>query len=341
MSSRSEEDVGESMSQAIYRRLHATLLTLTATIVCISSVRADRVELVTGEVFFGDILRADEREVSVRLKGGGVISFTKARVRYYRRNLIGEDGMRSRPQLDAPREWSNDQPASIPQRKPPVQASGTFPSFDPAPVAPTQTTTATKAGNTSDGARRLPTDPKLVEPRFSDSERSFSIAPPKGFFPGPEHGDARIAAYFRDLVHQANLTILTYPSSESIEAIKRRAARSYALQVSNFKVVRDQPLVGAPFRAWLFDVKSTLAGESVRQVQIFASNEESVFVLTYSSSARNFEKLRESIAESIRSFEILQTPTEKEPSDDEATQSAEDIPEKDTSNDLRSLLRRR
>ncbi len=263
--------------------------TLLAAVPC----RADKIELRTGEVFFGDILRANEREVSIRLHGGGILSFRVAQVRSYRKDI--RDG----------NDWKLETHVRTPE-----------------PSAPSNYVTLPESDDETDVDRRTGVGPALPEVRMRDgsprpprydlvddvikhAEAGYRVAPPKGFLRKDGALSSSVVGYFEHPVTSANLTVLSYRSDEKIRAIKTRAAESYAEQAQNIHVVRDEPFGGETLAGWIFEVRNRIAGSSVRQIQVFTRRDEWVFVLTYSSPENAFGRYEEAFAESIRSLELV------------------------------------
>ena len=276
---------------------------------------ADRVELTTGEVFFGDILRADDYEVSIRLTSGGVLSFRCDKVEYFRRNFVDRKNWHPDANVDSgkqTRDSHDNGPTMI------VSEFVSPPDLTEVDTSEEPDTIVLQKTEPPVEEIKIPLNPKLVESIVRDSRRGYQIAPPKGFLSWPQDEKRPVAAFYQDPVTQANLNVLAYLSAESIDVIKKRAIRSYSEQVASFRVVRDESLNGVPYDGWLFEVKSRLMGQDVHQLQVFVSNRKKVFVLTFSTSETHFSGLRQVFEESVRSFAFIDEKTDNdvEPEDD-------------------------
>ena len=276
------------------------IVVLVLTVLGTGTLLADRVELKTGEVFFGEILRADKREVSVRLNGGGVISFRMNKVSYFRKNFVVPDEWVPTPVLEIDSDFDID-------TGPELLTYAT--SFQGSP-SPSSEVKPTKSGISLN--RSAPLDSTLVHDLVTDTTNGFQVAPPRGLLTWEKGDDPSVIGYYYDPVTQANLNIVALePSSESIEVIKKKTSRSYAKRMSSFKVVRDQPLRDVPYDGWLFEVKVELAGVEVHQLHVFAKTRGKSFSLTYSTSIAHFPEFSSAFAESIRSFTFNETVDDK------------------------------
>jgi hypothetical protein len=264
--------------------------------------RADRVELLTGEVFEGDVLRCDEHEVSVRLRIGGAISFRRAQVRRVRRSAASEDEVLALPAEEAP------------TRSGPQPAAAAAPAPAPAPVL----RSAAPAGRTlparAPGGPRVRPLPRptlavglgpLSDAPIVDAVIGFQLAPPSGFLPWPAARVAPVLHAYRDPVTEASLTIASFPLTEPIEAIRRRSARTWATQVEGARVVRDEAIADSSRPAWVLEVVTAPGGVEVHQTQVFTGNDERVVLLTYTTTAPFQSRYREAFTASIASLEFL------------------------------------
>lgn len=281
-----------------------------------SALYADRVELKSGEVFIGDILRADADEVSIKLQAGGTISFPMERVEFFRRNFVASTDW------DSDEESEDSDSGDVEKESEPVEDL-----VDPvATWTPFAEENVKQQAETDEHeARKVdPLNPKLVESSVQNQQHGFDLAPPKGFLVWPGDKNSASIAYYRDPVSGANLNVLAASSSESIETIKMGVTRTYREDVFNFRVVRDERLWKVPYDGWLLEVKSELGSDVIHQLQVYAMDKKRVVILTYSTLENGFAALSKSFEESIRSFRFREKQTEKSAAVEET------IPEVDT-----------
>ena len=262
----------------------------------LSSARGDRLILKTGEVFFGEILRVDEDECSIKLLGGGVLSFRSAWIREHHIDYTAPE--------DQKIEWSFGDPfvdVSAGQRSDTRKTGFAREGFV---LVEDETPVEVPRPRRRSSAKR--TNKKLLSDVVRDVERGVHFAPPKSLLRsnGATFGDASLIDFYSDPATHANLSVTAYRSADPIRAIKRRAANSYAERVNKFRVVRDEAIEGVPYDAWLFEMKSEVSGEQLQQIQVFTSFDERVFVLTYVSPVNAFEQHRAAFEASIASISL-------------------------------------
>jgi hypothetical protein len=253
---------------------------------------ADRLELKTGEVFYGKILRHSDKEVSIELASGGVLSFRMESVKRVRKE--SSDWEEEEAVDDKKRE-----PPPLPPVPPPVPVKQP----PPVPVSPPP---------------ELPDAPPVEKrPEVEDEEnvvadsiRGFAVATPRGFVSWPEAQSPSVPLAVRDAIAQSSFTISTYPSEDSVLDIKRNAIRSYTEQFKIFSVHRDEKIekgpTGAEPEAWLIEIQSRLGEVTVWQLQLFTKREGEVFILTYSATEDMYEKSKESFEKSVGTFRFLE-----------------------------------
>ena len=304
----------------ICRRKICSVLFLLA-VFCCGTLLADRVELKTGEVFFGKILRANRREVSMRLESGGILSFRMIQVGFFRKNFVASDEWISSPVLlvDDP---TSDNYGSVD----PVDDT----SFQSSPSTPvdTQEPVGIALGPTAD------IDLSLVRPPV-EAPQGFRVSPPRVFLDWEKPGGSSVKRFY-DPVTQASLDIVDLgPKKGSLASIKTETARAHAADATTgLEVLQDQPVRDAPYEGWYFKFQQMVDGGSNDQIWLFVKGRNKVVVLKYSCPAKHFEAFRRSFAESIRSF----SPTETQDVEPSITPPEEEVGEAE---DLLRLLRRK
>ena len=304
------------------RRVPSVLLLLA--VFCCGTLFADRIELKTGDVFFGDILRANRREVSIRLESGAVLSFRMAQVGYFRKNFVTSE------------EWI---PSPFLAIDDPILDSH----FSHFVVDPVDDTSFQGSPSTLVDAREPvgialePTagmDLSLVRAPIKAS-RDFRVSPPRVFLDWEKPGGSSVKRFY-DPVTQASLDITDLGRAKgSLESIKTKNARAHA--AIGREVLQDQRVRDAPYEGWYFEFREEVDGASTHQIWLFAKGRNKVLLLKYSCPEEHFEEFRRSFAESIRSFSPRGT-RDVEPSI--TPQEREDPPEKvDPAEELLRLLK--
>ena len=275
---------------------HRAALALAGFIFSATAVHADRVVLKTGEVFEGKILFSSDKEVAVRLHRGGVVSFRSSRI-----ESVRHDGQP--PLIQSSRE-------PLPKPVPDVDLPGTptlWPARQTSPAGETgalslserlgETTTRLDSGSEDDS--------DLLDDPFDGTSVGFRLYPPLGFVQVERE---TAAAVFEDPATKANLTVVSYESSDAVEAIKRRAQQAYTEQLEQFRVVRDEQVSDTVAETWRLEVRSVIQGEEIRQIQTFAGTAGRVVVLTYTCAEKDFGKFSPSFDASIESLTVLPPP---------------------------------
>jgi hypothetical protein len=271
-------------------------------------VLADRIELASGEIFTGKVLRVNDHEVSIQLGGGGIISFSLSAVRSIRRSADGEE--ESILVYENPSEKTKEDP---PESSPPTAVSA--PARSNERTSPSVEGTAPKVGDAKPPPRpaesRTPEEPTTVDA----GELSFHL--PQGFLPWPSGKSSTIAQAFRDPVSRSSLTIASYDTEDSPDEIKRNVLRACADKFKTFHVVRDDPLEvpGAPAAsgARVLEVECRIGNILIRQTQVLLRSHDKALVLTYSTAGDVAENGRRSIEQSLRSIRLSHPEPEPAP----------------------------
>ena len=310
--------------RTIIRRRRVPSVLLLLGVFCFGTLFADRIELKTGEVFFGKILRANRREVSMQLDNGGVLSFRMTQVGYFRKNFVASD------------EWSPVLVIDDANLDGFVVQDFDDTSFQGSPSTPVDL-------RDPDGTAIKPAgdlNRALVRPAIQAS-RGFRVSPPRDFLDW-ENSDGSAVKRFYDPVTQARLDITDLgPRKASLESIKTKITRVRAADATpGREVLKDQQVRDARYEGWYFEFQEAAGGSSTHQIWLFAKGKHGVLLLKYSCPEEHYEEFRRSFAESIRSF----SPTETGDFDPESITPPEQ-PEKppedvDPAEELLRLLKR-
>ncbi len=272
--------------RTIIRRRRVPSVLLLLGVFCCGTLIADRIELKTGEVFFGKILRANRREVSMQLDSGGVLSFRMTQVGYFRKNFVVSD------------EWSPVLMIDDENLDGFVVQDFDDTSFQGSPSTPVD-------WRGPDGTAIKPAgdlNRALVRPAIQAS-RGFRVSPPRDFLDW-ENPDSSAVKRFYDPVTQASLDIPDLgPRKASLKSIQTKITRADAADGNpEREVLKDQQVRDTRYEGWYFEFQEAAGASSTRQIWLFAKGKHGVLLLKYSSPVEFFGEFRRSFAESIRSF---------------------------------------
>jgi hypothetical protein len=270
---------------------------------------ADRVELDSGEIFTGKVLRVNDHEASIQLAGGGIISFSLSAIRSIRRSGDGEE--ESIVVYEKPSETPKVSPVQGA-----LDASATVP--QPRPLSPSATADSGSPPSARSGGEAPPAEApkKTEEPGPAEEPAIFeaqglSVCPPRGFLPWPAGKSPTIPLAFRDPVSRASLTIATYDTEDTPDEIKRNALRSCADQFKTFHVVRDAllavPGIPAKSGARILEIECRIGNVLIRQTQVILQRRDKALVLTYSATGDAVESSRRGIARSLQSLRLSES----------------------------------
>jgi hypothetical protein len=281
-----------------------------AAVLVTASLLADRVVLTSGEVLDGKVVRLHDREVSIRLHSGGVLSFRASQLRLVR--LEHKNGTFST------RIYQKDERSAAPSGPP-----------EPPPAAGSGAPSARKAGPPRDlvslpppaaGAREAPSPrppPQAAPPppellavtaagAITDDQRRFRVVPPPGLLKAPPSpGEPEVVHSYHDPFTHTTFTVAAYSSGDPLVEIKRKVASSYSNQFNSFRVIREKQLEGTPYEGWLVEVKSELGDVAMHQMQLFARSGPDVLILTYSAAEEQWPRYHDSFQQSMDSFALL------------------------------------
>lgn len=267
----------------------------------------DRIELRTGEVIYGRVLRSNAREVSIQLRGGGILSFRRSQVRQVRSRAFpneredasaqrGERRRANEPEQGAasPRATSSGRAArSSVRRANPVRVA--VPADDTGPTASTGSPEPAPLG-----------DPIL------DRTYRFSIRPPASFVPTEELVAAEGVLHgYRDPLTRASLVIAVYRSDEPLVAVKKKVTHAYRSGSSGFRVLQDIPLSRATFEGWKVEAEQALGATTTRRLHLFVRSGQDIVIFTYGAPEEEWPRLERAIAgsvESLRQLDDTETP---------------------------------
>lgn len=263
---------------------------------------ADRLELETGEVLAGKILRVTKSEVSIQISGGGVLSFRLSNVRRIRKYAgSGEETEESVLVYEKP--GLVDKVVEGEEKEKAEKASPAVP--PPQALKPPEQKPLLRPGQAT---------PDKPENLITDTQNGFVVMPPKGLVNWPESQSETVPLAFRDPFTHTSFTISMYPSTNSVVETKNAALRSYAEQFKIFRVLREEGLKqdakDADPKAWRVEIETRIANVTVHQLQVFARNQNKAFVLTYSVSGDHYANYQQAFEKSLESFRFLE-PAEK------------------------------
>ncbi|MEM7235919.1 MAG: hypothetical protein AAF517_27375, partial [Planctomycetota bacterium] len=251
---------------------------------------ADRVELKSGEVFFGRILRCVEAEVSIQLESGGILSFRMSQVEEVRQRKSETEVPVSILDDDVDDDVVEELIPELPEPLP-VEVQ-----IETAPPPPPKRSTEPNTDETTGAAIR-------------DDRLGFSLLPPSGLVSQPQTQNSEVRT-FKDPVSNATLTISSYPGDAELLELKKRVAKTYSDQLELLEIERDAPLDRNGYEAWVIQVSGELGGVRMRHLKVLARASEGVVVLSYSATASSWRHHVESFESSVRSLRLDTTAEE-------------------------------
>lgn len=274
---------------------------------------ADRLELMSGDVFSGKILRLNDQEVSIQLYSGGIMSFRLSGVRSVRQvsrsgdvsRVLFERSSRRGPLSLTPEPAPDPSgalplPARLPGTGPAEGTGGSGAETTPDPPPSAGSEESPTPGTTTPAGRRS-------EDELEDPDYGYSLFPPRDFVAWQEAASDNLRAY-KDPITLTSFTIATYPSADAVKKIVDNAVRTYSERYSTFHVVRndelDVPGARKERAARILEVEGRIGSIAVRQLQLFATNRDGTIVLTYSATNENYPRFSVLFEESIRSFRL-------------------------------------
>jgi hypothetical protein len=257
-------------------------------------LRADRLELLSGEVFNGRVLRVNHQEASIQLSSGGIISFRISGVRSIRKN--SEESGESKLVFERPPAKDTLGGPGLPGKVPVPSLGGSRPPKPGEPKPPPLP-----------GTPQSPT--KLPEGAVVNSAHGFALVPPQGFVVWPEAQSPSVPLAYRDPFTQTSFTVAAYASTDTLVNLKNSALRAYTQQFKVFHVIRDEAVrsqegLRGP-EAWLIEVQGRLGEVMIHQVQLFARGERAAVVLTYSATAEDYPRFQQAFLKTMESFSFV------------------------------------
>jgi hypothetical protein len=271
--------------------------------------RADRIELRTGQVFTGKLLRLTDGEVSIRLDSGGTMTFRLSGVRSVSRADEDEGSILV---------YGKD-------REDPDASLGPNGTILATPKAPED------QGKGAAPLNVLRREGDATEPRVRSGQRGevvvsvpkhhFALTPPRGFVAWPEGTTGGAVLAYREPATQSTFLVTVQATKEDLERVKKSALRAYAEQFPTFHVIEDEAIGpkedSAPPQAWRLEIETRLEGAPFRQMQVYRKRGSEVVVVSCAAAARDAERLREAFEESLQSFRFTleESPTRSGPVD--------------------------
>jgi hypothetical protein len=264
---------------------------------------SDSVQLQTGELFFGSVLRVNPKEVSIRLESGGILTFKSQQVKRVRRWVRGKDV----PEVIDVEVLVRESAAEAGEAKPEGR-----PGPKPAGKAADDPSSSTSSG------------PVVNTPM------ACYFAPPPGFRAEKPPADSELVEVWSDPVAKATVTLAAYPLLTTKPERLRKEAIEKAQTNKDYRVIRDQEVQRGGeggYRGWILEIEHSLSGKVVRQIQLFTSDSHrSVFVLTCVSGLDDYPSLARFFDASMDTFRIRRLAAETPPKPAKAIEPIEDDP---------------
>jgi len=250
---------------------------------------ADRVDLGSGEVLFGKILKLTDSEVAIQLGTGGVLTFKRSAIRSFRYAGVDEGAGTARGSREGLGEKGSE---GSPKDAPPAPSSSPLPS------------------EAAKGPVLLP--PVAENFVLTLENEGIAFSPPAGFQQVAEELPAGVIARFVEPTGLASLAVTQKTVKEPLTEAKKQAVRAYGEVFSSLTVLRNERFkkdgVETQPEAWVVECETEASGQKAHQVQLFTKRGEQLFVLTYTVPSQTHEKHREAIEKCLGSFRLLEAP---------------------------------
>lgn len=242
---------------------------------------SDRVELASGEVLFGKVLKESREEVAIQLGTGGVLTFKRASIKTVRR--ASSSGAE-------PDDGKSSDKKPISQLEQQAQTSAAHQAArDEARI---------KGAEPSDAAQKARAEAPVGDQSIALEEERVLLQVPGGFDPWPEGKAVNVLASYWDPVSHATFTLSKESTRRSIEEVKKQAVQSYGKIFTSFSVLRNERLRKGDRdvkpETWIVESESTTNGQTVRQIQVFVQRDDQAYTLTCSAAADAWEQYRSS-----------------------------------------------
>ncbi len=253
---------------------------------------ADRVDLLSGDVFYGQVLKETDDEVAIQLASGGVLTFKRSGVRHVRRASedLPEDSIAPTTNLNTgqPREKKPTHSLKRPQLESAVLPEA---QIQPAPAIPSLRTDAPETLLTLEPLR-------------------LAISPPRGFRQRSEEKGADTDLSYWDPATGATFTLSSQKSPEPVEDLKKKALEACSKLFSGYTILRNERLKKSDKEAkperWIVESECQSDKEFFCRIQVFAKRNDELFVLTYVTPRQNYEAHRASFEKSLDSLRFLE-----------------------------------
>jgi hypothetical protein len=258
---------------------------------------ADMVVLKTGEVFYGQILRATSEEVYIKLESGGVLSFRANRV-----ERINERGKEASLESAVQKGMGEGAPPRTDRQPPSSKDEATAAEAPGDPVFPVHASAGPDARSAQDRTAGKGIEPRQVQVDGSSLRLppGFRCEPPGGA--SPAAGEARKGpALFRHKATGAEISAEW--SSSSLEKARESLARLAAAHGG--KVVREVRR-SLPGSKGVTARTLTVAHDSkgIKEIHVLAEKGERVFRLTLRAADTDLPRLSMDFEECVDSLRI-------------------------------------
>jgi len=288
--------------------MRSSILLLTVFTLVAKPLPADQIHLTTGEMLSGEILRMNNDEISIRLTGGGIVSFQADQV------------SRVRKAYKEP-PWDASTLGAVPEEAKAVEQSDAgglveSPSSDFAPRKP-----ASETGLLALPLRPPPTSEGLVK----DPDHRFAVVPPENFTLWSDGVSPTVPISYREPITHSSFTVSTYASKDSVREITKNSLRAYTANFKTFTILRNEKIKrdgkeSLP-ETWLVEIVSRVGGVTIQQLQVFTKNNDNAYILTYSAAGDTYTRHRKFFEKSIETFHFL-APSERKDVEDTAAEKS-------------------
>ncbi len=237
----------------------------------------DTVLLVTGELLAGKVLRMNEKEVSIKLQSGGIITFKSNHVSKIRRWVPGRD----MPEVVI---------------------------FDTQPPRDVDSGSDSRPGSGDVPVLRPMIGGDVIQAVKHEAPRDWYFEPPPGFEVAPPDKHPEAERVWIDPVVQAKVVL----SAHSVQAATPEQLRLSTIAelgaLKDTRIVRDQALErggDGGYRGWILELEHTVTGRPVRQIELYTRARNRTFVLSYTCPIADYPSLARFFEESLESFRMI------------------------------------
>ncbi len=289
-----------------------------------TSEGADSVYLKTGELFSGDILRINKREVSIQLESGGILHFRNSQIDKVKRWVPDKPlpeviyfNKKTQPITSTPKitqqpvtinPFEIEEPITIETHEPEVFTSDSSSANSkietPQGVIETNVTTPLTEENSLHTSSSV--EENSSEQIHGSQMSDWTLKAPKGFqISSLTSSENRLASWMEPST-QALVNLFTYKTDETIEDFKNIFIKKVP-GLLPAKVYRDIPLNRegpGGFKGWIIELEQNIAGAKIRQLSLVVQSDNEIFVLRMTAPASTYKLLTHTFEQSLHSFRL-------------------------------------